>query len=93
MLQAGTLQQRLLGCYYVHMNTNRYRASEKPVDAEESERGKRRMEAYLSATQAEFEAAVKRASRLNLPTEGVLAGHRVRGNKDVQSAAYVKLNI
>lgn len=68
------------------MKSNRYRACEKPVNAEELDKGKRRMEAYLAATHDEFEAAVMRANKLNLTTEGVLAGSRLRANKDVQSA-------
>lgn len=47
---------------------------------------KRRMEAYLSATRIEFEAAVKRASKLSQAAEGVLAGPRVRVNKNIQRA-------
>jgi len=40
--------------------------------------GQKRMEVYLKATQAEFEAAVERASLLGQETNGVLAGLRLR---------------
>jgi len=42
------------------------------------------MVAYLAKTQAEFEAAVMRANKLNL-NEGVLAGPRLLTDKDVHS--------
>ena len=40
--------------------------------------GQKRMEAYLKATQSQFEAAVERASLLGQEANGVLAGPRVR---------------
>lgn len=40
--------------------------------------GRKRMDAYLKATQASFEAAVARASTLGHAADGVLAGTRVR---------------
>lgn len=40
--------------------------------------GQKRMDEYLKATQAKFEAAVARASTLGQAATGVLAGPRVR---------------
>ena len=40
--------------------------------------GQKRMAEYLKATQASFEAAVERASKLGQAATGVLAGPRVR---------------
>lgn len=47
-------------------------------DVLDSALGKKRMEAYLKATQPEFEAAVERASTLGQAANGVVAGPRVR---------------
>ena len=56
----------------------KHRPGRKANDVLDSSLGKKRMDAYLKATQAEFEAAVERASALGQAATGVLAGPRVR---------------
>jgi hypothetical protein len=56
----------------------KHRPSRQEKDVLDSELGQKRMEAYLKATQAEFEAAVERANTLGQAADGVLAGPRVR---------------
>lgn len=43
--------------------------------------GQQCAEAYLKATQAEFEAAIERARKLGLTDTGVLAGPRLRAKR------------
>lgn len=54
------------------------RRGRQPKEDFENAVGQKRMEAYLKATQAEFEAAVERANLLGRDVNGVLAGPRVR---------------
>lgn len=54
----------------------------RPVNDDlDSSLGKKRMDEYLKATQASFEAAVERASTLGQATNGVLVGPRRRGKQ------------
>lgn len=59
------------------MKSKRQRRRQKN-DVHDIELGKKRAQAYLKATQAEFEASVERANALGLAEVGVLAGPRVR---------------
>jgi hypothetical protein len=54
------------------------RHGRQPKENFDSAVGQKRVETYLKATQAEFEAAVERASLLGREANGVLAGPRVR---------------
>jgi len=63
------------------MKSKHYRPRRQANDVLDSESGRKRAEAYLKATQAEFEAAVERASALGLADAGVLAGPRVRAKR------------
>ena len=56
----------------------KHRPGRQANDILDSKLGQKRAEAYLKATQASFEAAVKRAKALGLADTGVLAGPRVR---------------
>lgn len=60
------------------MKAKHYVQGKKLLVLEEKELGKKRMDAYLKATQPAFEAAVARASALGPAATGVLAGPRVR---------------
>lgn len=60
------------------MKAKLYVHGKKPVIVMDLEVGKKRMEAYLKATQPAFEAAVAHANTHAVSHTGVLAGPRVR---------------
>lgn len=57
---------------------SKYQSGRQVNDVLDSSLGKKRMDEYLKATQASFEAAVVRANKLGQAANGVLAGPRIR---------------